>query len=165
MGYQQLTEEKRYHIYGLNQAGFNQSEIAERIGCDKSTISRELFRNRGGKGYRPKQAQELADSRRAEAPRFIRFTDRIHDLVVMLLFEKWSPEQISGWLKKDGIKISHERIYQFIREDKENGGDLYKHLRQSSKKRRRKYGSKTSTRGQIKDRVPISKRPKVVDKK
>lgn len=165
MGYQQLTKENRYHIYGLRQAGFSQSDIAASVGCNKSTVSRELSRNRGKRGYRPKQAQEKAERRRQEAPRSIKFDDLIHDLVVIHLLEKWSPEQISGWLKNEGFEISHERIYQFIREDKAVGGDLYKNLRQSSKKRRKKYGSKATTRGQIKDRVPIEKRPKVVDRK
>jgi len=166
MSYQQLTILDRYQISAMEQVGHSQSIIAETVGCDKSTISRELSRNKGQRGYRPKQAQEKTEKRREEAIRFPRFTDLIHDMVVILVLEKWSPEQISGWLKKEVVgEISHERIYQFIREDKYQGGDLYTHLRQGSKKRRKKYGSKSSTRGQIKDRVSISKRPKVVDKK
>jgi transposase, IS30 family len=166
MSYQQLTVEDRYQIYSMNQVGFSQAMIGSHIGCDKSTVSRELSRNRGQKGYRPKQAHEKSVSRRKEAAQLYKFTEEVHFLVVYLLLEKWSPEQISGWLKKEfSIEISHERIYQFIREDKDTGGDLYSHLRQSSKRRRKKYGSKTAGRGQIKDRVSISERPKTVDKK
>ena len=54
--YKQLTQEQRYFIYQLNKIDFNQTEIASEIGVNKSTVSRELKRNTGGKGYRPKQA-------------------------------------------------------------------------------------------------------------
>ncbi|MEW8418603.1 MAG: helix-turn-helix domain-containing protein [Candidatus Thiodiazotropha endolucinida] len=62
--YTQLTQEQRYQIYALNKADHNQSEIAEIVGVHKSTISRELRRNRGLRGYRPKQAHQLATHRR-----------------------------------------------------------------------------------------------------
>lgn len=166
MGYQQLTQEDRYHIYGLKQAGFNLSEIASQLGIHKSSVSREVRRNSGERGYRPKQAQEKSDERRWAAEKAIKFTPEIHDLVVFHILEDWSPEQISGWIYKEGlVKISHERIYQFIWDDKENGGDLYKHLRHGSRKRRTKYGKKSALRGQIKERVSISERPAEVDKK
>ena len=59
-GYTQLTQEERYQIYILNKAEYSQTEIAELLERDKSTISRELLRNRGLKGYRPQQAHNLA---------------------------------------------------------------------------------------------------------
>ena len=61
--YTQLTKELRYQIYGLKQSGMNQTEIAEKIGVNKSTISREFGRNKGQRGWRPKQAQSLRDER------------------------------------------------------------------------------------------------------
>ena len=74
----------------------------------------------------------------------------------------WSPDQISGYLQKENIaSISHERIYQFLIADKKVGGALYTHLRHSGKKR---YGSK-DRRGQIKNRISIDERPKIVDRK
>jgi transposase, IS30 family len=73
----------------------------------------------------------------------------------------WSPEQVSGTLK---ITISHERIYQHIWADKRNGGMLYKHLRQSNKKRKKQYGSKDK-RGQIRNRISIDERPEIVAQK
>ncbi|MCD2449747.1 IS30 family transposase [Methylicorpusculum oleiharenae] len=77
----------------------------------------------------------------------------------------WSPEQVSGWLDKEhGTRLNHERIYQHIWTDKRAGGDLYKHLRQAHKKRRKKYGSKDK-RGQIVGRVGIAERPAIVDEK
>ena len=59
-GYTQLTREERYQIYILKKDNYSQAQIAELLGRDKSTISRELRRNRGLKGYRPKQAHNLA---------------------------------------------------------------------------------------------------------
>src|SRR5256885_12425715 len=69
MSYAQLTREQRYQIYALMKAGHNQTRIAVLIGCHKSTISRELRRNRGQKGYRPYQADELAFDRQCNAYR------------------------------------------------------------------------------------------------
>jgi IS30 family transposase len=57
--YKQLTREQRYQIYGLNQAGLNQTQIAQKIGVHKSTIAQEFKRNKNQRGWRPKQAQSL----------------------------------------------------------------------------------------------------------
>ena len=63
MSYTQLTQEQRYHIWALQKAGFNQTDIAQQVGVHKSTISRELQRKSGQRGYRPKQAQAMASAR------------------------------------------------------------------------------------------------------
>ena len=65
-GYKQLTREQRYQIYALKKERHSQSEMAHNLGVHKSTISRELKRNQGGRGYRPKQADELAEARRQQ---------------------------------------------------------------------------------------------------
>jgi IS30 family transposase len=138
-----------------------QSRIAEEVGVDKSTISRELKRNRGGRGYRPKQAHEHAMTRRANRSR-LRISAETWSLVEQQLRLDLSPEQVSGYLKKEhGIVISHECIYQRILADTRNGGDIHTHLR-CQKKRRKRYG-KYSHRGQIPNRVGIELRPAVVD--
>jgi len=72
--YTQLTYQQRYHIYTFMKAGFCQSEIAREIGVHKSTVSREVRRNQGKRGYRPKQAQQLATNRRDKVQP--RITDR-----------------------------------------------------------------------------------------
>ena len=132
MHYEQLTQEQRYHISGLLKAGNAQNNIAKELGVDKSTISRELRRNRGERGYRPKQAEELAVHRRVSAAKHISFTVEVKKAVIEKIKLDWSPEQISGCFKKDELfEISHERIYQFLLEDKKTGGQLYKHLRHS----------------------------------
>lgn len=164
MTYQQLTLEERTMMYGFCKAGFSNNEIAKELGRHKSTIGRELKRNKGMKGYRPKQANEIAEERKKTSYKAIKWTPKLEDKIESLLKENWSPEQISDRLEKvEGIFISHQRIYQFIVEDRNAGGDLYKHLRQGNKKRRKKYGKIKSKRGQIKNRVSIKDRPADVE--
>ncbi|MDP2098929.1 MAG: IS30 family transposase [Gallionella sp.] len=103
--------------------------------------------------------------RRTQATKALKMTAETIDLIDAKIMIDWSPEQISGWLRVDqGIKISHERIYQHIWTDKRHGGTLYLHLRQSNKKRKEKYGSKDK-RGQIRNRVSIDDRPEIVAQK
>jgi IS30 family transposase len=107
--YKQLTQGQRYQIYALKKMGHCQTEIAKCIGVDKSTISRELRRNRGQRGYLPKQAHRMAMSRRSKAKP--RITPSTWAVIESLIRKDWSPEQISGWLKANqNIKISHEHI-------------------------------------------------------
>jgi IS30 family transposase len=158
--YTQLTQEQRYQIYALMKAGHTQSETANLIDVHKTTISRELKRNRGLRGYRPKQAHQFALSRRKKFK--YRIEASTWTLVEILIRQEWSPEQISGWLKKNcDFQISHEWIYQHILKDKLVGGDLYRHLR-CQKKRRKRYG-RNDRRGKLKNRVSIDERPGIVD--
>ncbi len=113
-GYTQLTRDERYQIYALRKAGHSQKEIAEVLGRTPSTISRELRRNKGLKGYRPEQAHRLAQNRKKERDR-TRIPKSTWARVEQLLREDWSPEQISGWLtREEGVSVSHERIYQHV---------------------------------------------------
>ena len=158
--YAQLTCEHRYQIYALLKAGHNQSEIAHFIRVHKSTISRELRRNLGQKGYRPKQAHQFALNRRKKAWHRIETSTWV--LIDTLIRQEWSPEQVSDWLKDNhGLQISHEWIYQYILMDKHAGGNLHRHLR-CQKKRRKRYGS-YDRRGILKNRVSIDERPAIVD--
>ena len=157
--YTQLTYNQRYHIYVLMKAGLCQTEIAETIGLHKSSISRELRRNQGRRGYRPKQAHQLAVARRDKAKS--RITAEDWELIEGLVGLDWSPEQISDYCREEqALKISHEWIYQYIYRDKSGGGSLWKHLR-CRKKRRKRYGS-YEKRGQIPNRTLIDERPQVV---
>ena len=147
------------------KAGHTQKEIAQQLNVSSATISREIKRNKGKRGYRPKQAQIKADKRRSKAAKALKMTDDVIRLVEEKLMLDWSPEQISGWLKMEkGIAISHERIYQHVWSDKRYGGKLYIHLRQAHKKRKKQYGSKDK-RGQIRNRVSIDERPALVEEK
>ena len=161
--YTQLTQEQRYQIKALLEAELNQTEIANILGVHKSTISRELKRNRGLRGYRPQQAQKLTLQRR-DTKTQVRIGSEIWTRVEKLLREDWSPEQISEWLNNErGQLISHERIYLYIYDDKAQGGDLHTHLR-CQKKRKKRYGG-SDRRGQIKARISIDERPDVVDER
>jgi len=163
MSYTQLTREQRYQIYALMKAGHNRSQIALVVGCHKSTISRELRRNRGQKGYRPYQADELAFDRQCDAYR-ARIAWQTWQQVERLLRQEWSPEQIAGRLKREKQPtVSHECIYLYVYADKRRGGTLHRHLR-SQKKQRKRYGGYIR-RGQIPNRTSIDKRPKIVASK
>ena len=156
--YTQLTQEQRYQISALKRMRHSRNESVQVVEVHRSTISRELRRNTGERGYRPKQAHEKAIGRRAKAkPRITATTWKV---VEEKLREDWSPEQVSRWLKnRQGIQISHEWIYQHILADQQAGGDLYTHLRcqpalaaSPGKKRRKRYG-KQDYRGKLPNRV------------
>lgn len=162
-GYTQLTREQRYQIYAYRRAGLNQSETAQELEVHKATISRELARNRGGRGYRPKQAQA-----RCEARRRLSQTARIsvHDWerVEALIRREWSPMQIRDRLADEGQRpISHEWIYQYLQRDKQAGGKLYRCLR-CQRQRRKRYGQ-PERRGQLNNRVSIDARPALVERR
>lgn len=163
MSYQQLTQEQRYQISACRRAGWRQAEIAEELGKHPSTISRELQRNRGQRGYRPRQAAELAQARRQQKQRR-RLTAANWQTVNALLEQEWSPEQVSGSLRvTKQLHVSHEWIYQHIYADKAAGGGLHLHLR-CQKLRRKRYG-KRDRRGQLANRRSIDERPAIVTEK
>ena len=163
--YKQLTYEQRCQIYALKKSGFSQRQIAKSIEVDQSTISRELARNSGWRGYRYKQAQDKAEERRREAIKPTKMLPSTIEVIEVKLRLQWSPEQISGWLlETEELLISHETIYKHIWADKQSGGDLYRNLRRQGKKYERRRNGK-SARGQIKDRVSIDERPEIVDAK
>lgn len=158
--YTQLTEHQRYQIYALMKAGHNQSETAAVVGVHKATISRELRRNRGGRGYRPRQAQRMT-CRRRQASHRARIPATLWAEVHTWLLEEWSPEQISLFLRRRwGVRLSHEWIYRHVLRDKAAGGTLYRHLR-CQRQRKKRYGA-PSRRGQLKDTVSIEARPAIV---
>jgi IS30 family transposase len=99
MNYAQLTQEQRYHIHAFKKAGYDQSQIAQEVGVHKSTITRELRRNCGQRGYRPKQAHEMAQRRQQERVRANRIAPSTWNLVETHLRQEGSPEQICGWLR------------------------------------------------------------------
>lgn len=163
--YTQLTCEQRYQISGLMKAGRSQSQIADEVGVHKATISRELRRNRGQRGWRPKQAQAMRDTRRATCINAKRFGAPDWEKVEPLLRQDYSPEQTAARLALEGeLTISPETIYRYIYSDKRAGGDLWRHLR-CQKPRRKRYGSGQQRRGIIKNRVSIEERPAVVEER
>ena len=167
--YRQLTEEDRIEIYAMKQAGKKQNKIAAVLGVAPSTISREIARNTGLRGYRPKQAQQKALHRRFTARKAVKMTPETIDYIECKLAEQHSPEQVAERMKLDpgwnGPAVSHECIYQHIWQDKVYGGMLYKHLRIGGTKQRRKRRNSRDRRGTIKNRVGIKERPEIVERK
>jgi IS30 family transposase len=163
MSYAQLTQEQRYQISALLKTEHSQNEIAIVLGVHKSTISREIRRNRGKRGYRPKQAHRFALNRRRNAVQK-RIPAESWAWIEEMLRQDWSPEQVSNWLKKyTDTAVSHEWIYQHIYMDKRSGGDLHKHLR-CQKKRRKRIGD-YDRRGKIPNQVSIEERPEIVEQR
>jgi IS30 family transposase len=111
--YAQLTREQRYQIYALLKAGHNQTDIAHLIKVHKSTISRELRRNCGLRGYRPKQAHQFALNRRKKAR--YRIEASIWILIEALTRQDWSPEQVSDWLRENyGLQTRSISTFSWI---------------------------------------------------
>ena len=169
MKYKHLTIEERYHIQAYKKANFTQKYIAKALGVSESTISRELKRNSSKikQNYNAKKANQISKDRRMYASKKsnLKMDTKTKKIIKKYISEDWSPEQISSRLKiENKLNISHTRIYQFIEQDKLEGGELYTHLRfHHTGHRRAKYGSKY--KGGIKGRVSISKRPDIVNDK
>ena len=153
MTYQHLSQTERYQIYILMKDGKTQTQIAQLMDRHKSTISRELARNTGLKGYRPKQACLLAEERSLGCRNAAQITADQWNQTVDCLLAQWSPVQIANQ-----VGISHETIYRHVYADKAAGGNLYQQLR-CQKKRKKRYASGRDRRGQIVGRRPISERP------
>lgn len=163
--YKQLTYEQRCQIEALIKTGLCQREIACVVGTSQSTVSREIKRNKGLRGYRSGQAQGKAEQRRLDTVHRHVMTPIMVDVVEFLLKKRWSPEQISCWLALfSGCFISHERIYQHVWGDKKQGGTLHLFLRRHGKKYQSRGKNKTS-RGHIKNQVSIDQRPESVELK
>ena len=149
--YRRIKYEDRCQIYALSKRGSSQESIAEVLGVSQSAVSREIHRNRGERGYRFKQAEAKAQARQAirSKPRKLTVPTR-SKIEAKLRQMRWSPEQISGWLSEQGIKLSHERIYQMIWDDKRDGGNLWRSLRRRGKRYNKRAG-KNAGRGLIPD--------------
>jgi IS30 family transposase len=164
MNYTHLTQAERYQIAILSKAGYQQSEMARLMNRHRSTISRELRRNQGQRGYRAKQAHAFSQARMRACENGQRISDETWAFVDARLGELWSPEQIGGRIKAQGLpSVSHEAIYQRIYADKRHGGSLHRALR-CQKARRKRYGS-YERRGTIPNQVSIEQRPVLVDRR
>lgn len=161
MNYTHLTQSERYQISILAKAGHNRAEIARLLNRHKSTISREILRNTGKRGYRPKQAHVLAAARAKACCNAPRVSLDTWSFVTTKLAQLWSPEQIAGYLAVNGLPtVSHESIYRRIYSDKQSGGIFHLALR-CQKSRRKRYGVH-ERRGSIPNQISIDRRPAVV---
>jgi IS30 family transposase len=160
-----VTQEERCQIYAFKSTGMTLRAIAQELGRAHSTIVRELKRNSGKRGYRFKQAQRIAASRRQAVSRApTKMTPIFIKLIEERLARQWSPEQIAGRLSREGSLISHETIYKHVWADKKSGGTLYKNLRHRAKPYNKRSAGHAG-RGHIPGRVDISERPIMVESK
>lgn len=164
--YQHLTTEERAAISALRQSGMDISAIARQLNRHRSTISRELRRNScNDSRYRVDKASRKARARRRISRRNLQISRSQWIGIKRLIRANWSPQQISERYKKDGLfNISHEGIYQLIKDDQLNGGNLWTFLRCSRKKRRKRYGSYDS-RGRLAGKRMINERPEDIQQR
>ena len=161
MLYTHLTQNERYQISILDKAGHGQSAIARLMDRHKTTIGRELQRNRGKRGYRPRQAHEFSLERKQACQNGPRVAAQTWRVVESRLKDAWSPQQISARLAVNGQPgVSHESIYRRIYADKRKGGSL--HLTLRCQKARKKRHTGRERRGTIPNQVSIEKRPAIV---
>lgn len=176
--YTQLRKEQRYQIEVLRNQGYTQEKIAELIGKSPSTISRELKRNipRGGTGcgqYRAKNAQFKTDKRHRLKPKQVKFSEPMKRWALgKITEEKWSPEYVSAIGTLTGqCPVSHEWLYQWIWKTKHSNKSEDKDYKMiwaelAHAHRHYKRGGKKKSRDiQIPQRVCITKRPAVVEKR
>lgn len=165
MNYHQITQEERFRIAALRAEKYSLRKIALKLGRNVSTISREIRRNAyptDGR-YRACHAEKMSMGRRRRSRSGSRFSPGEWSVVEKLIRRDYSPEQVAGVLRKtDELKISHETIYQYVWNDKRQGGDLHTHLRSAVKRRRKRYRSKDS-RGRLAGKRNISERPAEVE--
>ena len=162
---QHLTKEQRYQIKAYLHCVKSRPFIAKALKVDKTTIYREIARNSTKRGaYNPDFAQELATERKERFAMNRKFTASMEQFIIKhIQQEQWSPEQIVGHCLKHSISmVSVERIYQFVREEKAQGGFLYKHLRHQLKHRKRPVSGKQET---IKNKVSIDLRGDIINNK
>ena len=164
-GYHHVTRDKRSQIEVLKARGCSIRSIAKQLGYDPSTMSREIKRNSGQRGYRLNQADRKARERRSRiSQERKKMKPDLVSRVKEMILAKFSPQQIVERLKIEGIFVSHETIYKMVWADKKAGGTLYKHLRHYGKKYNKRSSGKAG-RGCIPGRVDISERPQIVESK
>lgn len=160
-----LDENQRYFIFKSLQAHESKSEIAKRLGVDRSTIYREIKRNSVNGKYRSGTAERIAMARQHEGHKHYKYGQQTWDEVCSMLRQDYSPEQVNGRLRRLGKPApSTECIYQYIWEQKLYGNDLHKHLRHKCKKQGSR-GRVKERRGRMPNRKGIELRPSVVDRK
>lgn len=159
----QLNQERRRQLSDLFDYGYTQSDIARKLGCHRSTISREISQNSHNGKYSPVRAHKAVKDRQSKSYKNKRLTIDMELIISELIEEDWSPEQVSNWCRIEDIEmVSHETMYKYIYKDYLSYGKLYTHLRHSGK-RRKKYGSERVS--SIKNKRSISERPAIVEEK
>ena len=164
MAHKRITKEERILISCWRKEHKGVNEIGQLLRRSPSSISRELSRNTGEKGYRPKQANEKAQER-AKRPGVRRFTEEVRLDVDARLKIGWTPDIISNRAKLEGRPwVCKETIYQYIYADAKAGGELWKNLPRAKRKRHRRCPRQEGRgRGKIPNQRMIENRPPEVE--
>ena len=164
--YKQLTQGQRYQLQALLENGLSQQAIADSLGVDKSTVSRELTRNSRPDGYCPEAAEKRKTERKKNARKAKKTDDQHKQIIEKGLSLGWSPENISCRMKLELPEkaVSHTTIYRLIEHDKANGGQLYRELPRFGKSRW-KGGKRKAGRSTIPDRKDITERPSIIEQR
>lgn len=163
MPHTHLTQPERYCIQEFLVMGWPQVAIAAVLGRHRSTIWREVQRNRNyRRRYEGHHAQLLAEERRSVSRRNRRFTVDDWECVRVCLEQDWSPEQVSiRFAALDLLRISHTTIYNYLHQERRQLHSLWPHLRQGHRQRRRRGGARPpSVRG-----PSIRERPRRIDRR
>ena len=148
--YSQLSLDERRTIYKHLESGRSKTEIANYLGRHRATIFREIQRNsfyhedKFLRGYFHVGAQEFAMRRRSKLRKLIRYPE-LKAYIISKLEIPWSPDQISGYLKRldiEGFYVCRETIYDFIYSTEGRALKLYRYLRRSFKNRRKRFTRK-----------------------
>ena len=164
MKHKHLSLEERHYISIELKNKSSMNAIAKALKRSQGTISKEIQRNTGKRGYRYKQAHSWALERLSNKQVPTKMTtELISTINDMLCVNQWSPEQIAGRLKSDtNISLHHETIYRHVIADKENGGLLYQNLRHWGKTYRKRSSSQGRYIG-IPNRIDINERPEIIN--
>jgi IS30 family transposase len=167
--YKQLTEKEREKLFDYQRRGLPQRKMAHKLKRHVSTISRELSRNRHKllDCYLPDTACRKSFRRKANGrkKKYLKKDPRLETYVLEKLKLGWTPELISGRMKRDiGLYVNYETIYQYIYSLKGRLKNLRQYLPRSHRIRQKKHGRKHH-RGKIPNRIDISERPKAVEKR
>ena len=164
MAYKRVTEEERRCICRWRQEGHGPREMARRLKRAVSSICREMVRNRGRRGYRPKQAHWKA-TEKAKRPGPRRFTEAVRLDAEARLKAGWTPEIISQRARLEGRAwVCKETIYKHVYADAKAGGTLWENLPRARRKRRRRCPRQEGRgRGRIPNQRLIDTRPAEVE--
>lgn len=168
-----LTSQERETISLLHHQNYSQTDIAQRLGRDKGTVSRELKRNSTHGFYLPQQARQKARQRRTEAKQPWKMDHGpLRKYVLKKLRKKWSPETIAGRLRRDfpdeeRLHVCASTVYNWLEQDRHAGGTLWRLLpwQQGRVYRKRRKTNHQNQQGRIVGRVGIEQRPQVVDQR
>lgn len=171
MLYQHINVKERYSLMYLLQMNLSYREIGRRLNRSHTSISREVKRN--GRQYPWCYVDDVADKKAQQrrckpTHKKKRNNHSLYNRVLHKLHLGWSPDAISGWLRKRSTKkskwVTRETIYRWIYADAVEGGKLYQQLptQRPKRKRWRKDRLKASL---IPNRVGIEYRSAAIDRR